>query len=164
MAPPREWTELPAGEARPASVEPLELLPFYLNPYRVAGLLLLVNALVGALETMAFTDSPGTPPIPPLVFDVVIGGSLVQGSLRFRYWAIFRAALGLLLRGAVSVAQSDFCSPVFMALYVVGMLNLLVGTDDSRAGKVRIGLSVAAFALYVAVELIGLLVVAIGLA
>lgn len=163
MAPPPDWSELPAAEAAPAVVDPLELLPFYFNPYRVAGLLLLLNAPLVAMESLALADGPGPPPLLPLIFDVVIGGSLVQGSLRFRYWAIVRAGLGLLLNAGLTVAQGDFCTPVFMFLYVAAMLNLLLGTDGSRAGKVRIGISVGAFLLYAALELFGLLVIAAGL-
>ncbi len=139
--------------------EPLDDLPFWRHPYKIAGLLMLVNTLLVIAEGVLIkSNGPiGTSPL-PILFDLVIGGSLLNGSLRWRTWAIVRAVLGLLLMGGLAVSTGDFCTPVMMMCWVGGLVNLLVG----RASGLRIAISLGAFAIYALAEVLGLALAAAG--
>jgi len=142
-----------------AEEAPLDDLPLWRHPYKVAGLLMLVNTLLVIAERILIkSDGVGGSSPLPLIFDVVIGGSLVTGNLRWRTWAIVRAVLGLLLMGGLAVSTGDLCSPVLMLFWVGGLVNLLVG----RAGGLRIVLSLGSFAIYALAEVLGLALAAAG--
>lgn len=127
---------------------------------RIAGGLLITNALILGLEMALMpTDptandpfsSPGRSVIPALI-DVFIGISLLSKNKKVVPWAIFRAALGLVVFVALRAFQGDMLL-VVMQLAVSGALLLLLIGD---AGKPRIAVASALFGTYGLLSMIGI--------
>jgi hypothetical protein len=135
----------PASDLRlPSQVPPP---PTPILAARVAGAILLVAApaaLASANGRMAVA----------VIIDVVLGISLVSGSLRFRVWAIVRACLGAVLFGGQSLAAGQPVEAVFVAVYAGVFPLLLIGTP----GKGRTIAGGVIGGVVVAMTYIGLLV------
>ena len=131
---------------------------------RIAGALLLVNAaiLIGEAILLPHTGpssssaDPLTTRVPfvPAITDVVIGGFLLAGSMGVRVWAIVRALLGGLVYVGLHAVKSEWLLAGMQALVSTSLLLLLIG----NAQRVRIGVGLALFGFYCAVEAYGLFV------
>jgi len=145
-APPGE-DAVPPEEARRAPGE----LP---QAVRIAGALLLVNGGLVLLEKVVMSSKDASPfrGILPVIFDVVIGVSLIKGNPKFRKWAIVRCVLGAILFAGINIAAGQPLMAGIQLMVSGSLLALLVGD----ASKPRIALACGTFGLYVLFALIGL--------
>lgn len=127
------------------ALESTELFPGW-NGYRIAGVCLLLHAVTSLLDFLVSMDLGEASPrgFVPVIFDAVIGGSLLTGSTQWLGWAIFRASIGAVLFSAVHAMRGDYAAVGLQVLASGGLLGLLIG----RAGQARIVASIAAFGLY----------------
>lgn len=136
----------PTGPPAPVAPAHTELVPGW-NGRRIAGGVLLVNAVTTCIDqivALQLGDSFEPRGVLPIVFDVVIGLSLLVGQDRFLGWAIARAAIGAVLFSIVQAAQGNYCG-VPMQLMVSGaLLGLMIG----EATKPRMIASIVVYALY----------------
>lgn len=130
-APPAE--PLPVFDAQPS---------FFDSPLRVAGIAVLVDAVISLLCMLAigptgFLFRTG--------FDVYIGLNLMKGNERFRGWAMLRGAIWLVY-GFVNLGKGSdaWFDIAFSALFLVSMLGFLFG----EASRTRVVLSSIVFAVY----------------
>lgn len=132
-----------------------ELVPGW-NGRRIAGGLLLIHALTTSVDTL-FALRMGDELSPrvaiPIVFDVVIGLSLLAQQDRFLAWAIFRAAVGAIVFSIASALEGNYCGVPMQLLVSGSLLGLLVG-DATRP---RMIVSLLAYGLYL-VTFVGLVV------
>ena len=135
-----------AGIAAAYVAPPAELIPGW-PARRLAGIALIftgITTVVDLLMAVDLGDSVNPRGILPIVFDFIIGGSLLLGSERFLGWAILRAALGAVLWSVIHAMQGNYVAIPLQLLVSSALLLLLVG----HAGKVRTIAGLAAFALY----------------
>ncbi|MBK9264350.1 MAG: hypothetical protein IPM54_31680 [Polyangiaceae bacterium] len=145
---------------------PMQPAPPPVVPYeatlgqRIAGALLIANAIIVGLELAIIPadptsknpfDSPGRSVLPALI-DVGIGIALLSKSKSVLPWAIFRAALGLVVFVALRLVQGDMFLAV-MQMAVSGSLLLLLIGD---ASKPRIAVGSALFGIYGLLSLVGI--------
>jgi hypothetical protein len=116
---------------------------------RVAGLLLILN---GALAGLEFLDARGQN-ILPIIIDILIGISLLQGKVRWRTLAIVRVALGAAIFTAIHLIGADYVLAVLQLVVSGSLLLVLVG----EAKKVRIAVACSLFGVYALLEVVGLL-------
>lgn len=136
------------------------------NPYettlgqRIAGGLLITNAVILFLEMALMpTDptshdplsTPGRSVVPALI-DIFIGIALLSKNKKVLPWAIFRAALGLVIFVALRAVQGDMLLVVMQLAVSSALLLLLVG----NAGKPRIAVAGALFGTYALLSLTGI--------
>jgi len=79
---------------------------------RIAGVLLILNAILVLIERAVMKSPAGQPaafstPLPAII-DLVIGGSLVAGRMNLRIWAIVRCVAGGVIFTALQLAHQDF--------------------------------------------------------
>ena len=148
-APPREHDVVPVEAPYRAPGE----LP---KAVRIAGALLLVNGALVLLEKVVLSSkiTGGSPVngVLPVIFDVVIGVSLIKGNPKFRTWAIVRCVLGAILFSGIQIAAGQPVAVVIQLMVSGSLLALLVGD----ASKPRTALACGVFGIYVLLELIGL--------
>jgi hypothetical protein len=90
---------------------------------RVAGVLLLASApaaLMGTKGSMAIA----------VIIDVLLGISLVRGSLKYRWWTILRACVGALFFGGQSIVAGERLEAAFVTVYAGCYPLLLLGTPS----------------------------------
>jgi hypothetical protein len=131
---------------------------------RVAGALLIANALLVFIEGAVTIGQPTTPAatpgasVMPALIDLGIGASLVSGSGKTARWAVIRVGLGLLLWGGIQLAQGEYAMVALQSLVSAALLLLLLGD----AGRARIAAGATAFGLYAIVSLLGIAVLVGG--
>jgi hypothetical protein len=119
---------------------------------RVAGAMLLASAVLGAFELAAGASTSVRDTLLGIVFNVIIGRSLLMRRERWRTWAMIRAAAWVVL-SIGDAATHDSPWPVVVNGLVAGALvTLLVG----RAGTVRVIVGCALFAAFALLEIAGL--------
>lgn len=127
---------------------------------RIAGGLLITNAVIVFLELAIMPSEPTSKEpfsspgqsILPAIIDVVIGVSLLSKSKKVLPWAIFRAALGLVLFVAVRAIQGDVFLAVMQVAVSGSLLLLLVGD----ASKPRIAFGSVLFSIYGLLSFVGI--------
>jgi hypothetical protein len=137
----------PTSSVAPAAET--EISPISARAPQVAGVIML--ATVPAALISAGTH-PGATYL-AILFDVLIGVSLVRGNLKYRSWAVFRCVLGLLLYGGPAAAKGEVGEAVGIAAFSGSLLLLLVGTP----GKVRTIFGAVGAGLLTALAYVGLL-------
>lgn len=128
---------------------------------RIAGGLLLANALAIVLETalgVASSGIPGHPPIAAAVHDLVIGAMLVGGVRKVLAWTVFRVCAGALLFVAMHVYQGDRLSAAFQLAFSASLLLLLLGAP----GRPRVATALAIFSVVIVFEIAGIIGIATG--
>ncbi len=150
-----------APPTAPMQERPPPIVPFEATlGQRIAGALLIANAAIVGLEMLLMTPDPtlkdpfsssGRSVVPALI-DVIIGVYLLSKNKKVVPWAIFRAALGLVIFVAVRVVQGDAFLAV-MQIAVSGSLLLLLIGD---ASKPRIAVGGALFGVYGLLSLVGI--------
>jgi hypothetical protein len=131
---------------------------------RLAGLLLLVNALLVLVEAALSLHAPGAASgslpagmrLVPAVIDMAIGATLVSGSGRLVLWATVRVVAGMLVFTAMQL-KNPLAAGV-QVLVTVSFLLLLVGD----AGKPRVAVGASLFGLYALAEVLALVAPLIG--
>lgn len=136
----------PASTSEPASASPLS---FVTGP-RVAGAIMIATVPAALLGSRG--GQPATTYL-AIVFDVLIGVSLVRGNLKYRLWAVLRCLLGLLIYGGPAIARSEVAEAIGIVAYSGSLLVLLVGTP----GKARTIIGTVAATLLCVVAYVGLL-------
>ncbi|MCY1059805.1 hypothetical protein [Nannocystis sp. SCPEA4] len=142
----------PAGKATDAS-----------TGHRVAGALMIVNALLVLLESI-WLPAPAQTALPQPSFsvtalvDVALGVSLLSGSAAAVKFSLVRVGLGLLCFTAIDLVTGEWLAAGMQVAVSVAFLLLLVG----RAGKLRIAGAGLLFGLYVAVEALGAYIILSG--
>jgi hypothetical protein len=132
---------------------------------RIAGGLMLVNAIVLLLEKAMMPDTgaglptglPSTTVVPAII-DLVIGSMLLSNNNKVVGLAIVRVVLGLLLFGGAFAVQADYLMAAFQVVVSTSFLLLLVG----QAGRARIVAAIVLFTGYLAMEALGAYVIATG--
>jgi hypothetical protein len=129
---------------------------------RIAGALFVVNGFFHLLELAVVpADLPGAGNDGErgastgwlgLVFDFIIGLTLVAKYPRLRTWAVVRVVLGAVAFTVKHAISGDMFSAAFQLIVTASFLVLLLGAP----GKARIALGLALFAVYAAVEILGL--------
>lgn len=150
-----------APPTAPAPEPPPAIVPYEATlGQRIAGGLLIANAAIVGLELLIMpTDptskdpfsSPGRSVV-PAVIDVFIGVSLLSKNKKVLPWAIFRAALGLVLFLAIRAMQGDVFLAVMQVAVSGSLLLLLIGD----ASKPRIAFASALFSIYGLLSLVGI--------
>src|SRR5262249_17806255 len=118
---------------------------------RVAGWVLLLNAVLGVVERAA-TDIAQQGSTFALIIDFAIGLSLVRGRPRYLKWAIARAVLGALVFCTLAAVRSDYVMAGFQAAFSGALLALLIG----NAGAARIIVAGSIVVLCLVAEGVGL--------
>lgn len=150
-----------APPTAPAPEPPQDFVPYETTlGQRIAGALLIANAVIIGLEFLLMpTDptskdplsSPGRSVLPAII-DIAIGVSLLSKNKKVLTWAIFRAALGLVLFVGIRVAQGDMLSAVMQLAVSGSLLLLLIG----NASKPRIAVASGLFGIYGLLSLVGI--------
>jgi hypothetical protein len=152
------------AEPDPPAIAPGPVSDGATRAQRIAGGVLIANALLVLLETIILKDDPspggfsaGRSFIPALI-DVGIGGSLLSGNRKLLGWAVVRVALGLVIFAGMSVASKDYYTTVMQVVVSGALLALLLGD----AGKPRVVAALSGFGLYAALEVIGVVSILTG--
>ena len=120
---------------------------------RVAGGVLIANALVTAASMALVKDAGGAATsIHGVVIDLVVGGGLLAGKVRWQKWGFVRAVVGGVIFCALFAVQKDWLSMVFQ-LTLSGALTLLLLGEP---GKPRIATAVALCLPYFLLATLGL--------
>lgn len=128
---------------------------------RIAGALLLINAVLIFTEVILVKDAPQGPAsalkspttwIVPALIDIGIGVSLLIGKRTLVPWAILRSVGGVVLGAALHLSTNNPLGAVMTAVLCAALLALLIG----EAGRLRIGLAVAGSSLVWLIEVVGL--------
>lgn len=93
----------------------------------LAGGLLIANAGLAFTELALTTPENGARMFVSIAIDLLIAGTFLKGSGKYRGFAIFRVVLGLLLFAGVSLSAGDYLTPAFVAVGHGGLLLVLVG-------------------------------------
>lgn len=153
----------PAADAAPPS-RPARSLDATTGQ-RVAGGFLLVNALLtlgwllagpAATATVALGDISPAMTVVPAVIDLLVGTSLARGRKGLVALATLRAGLGGVLFTAMQIHEP--ASAAAQVLLSGAVLLLLLGD----AGRVRVALGAAVFAIYALLGSVGLVALAVG--
>ncbi|UJR85480.1 hypothetical protein [Sandaracinus amylolyticus] len=123
-----------------------ELLPEW-NGRRIAGICLFFTAITSMLDlglAIQMGDSPSPRAAMPIVFDLIIGGSLVLQQDRFLGWALARAALGGVVWSVIHAAQGNYCAIPLQLMASGALIGLLAG----EAPRGRIIASLVVFGLF----------------
>lgn len=134
-------TESPSAAVHPAA--------------RVAGGVFLLTGVIAALTLCLGFGRPISPAailIPSTMIDVLIGMSLLRGSVRWRGLAIVRVIGGMLLWGGAAIVRNDTISIVSVVVYCSAALLLLIG----RPGRARFAVGVVGMSLYLGVTALAL--------
>jgi hypothetical protein len=116
----------------PADVAAKEVEERALLAMRVGGGLLIACALIVAFNMITgVVETMGSPVA--LIIDVLIGASLLQGNPKWKGFAIFRVTAGLIVFGALAIAQGDPATMIVQAALSTSLLLLLVG----KPGRLR---------------------------
>ncbi|MBV9890407.1 MAG: hypothetical protein JO090_05905 [Rhizobacter sp.] len=97
---------------------------------QVAGALMLASA---PATLISVSSSGGAGFAGSAIVDILLGISLVRGSLKWRGFAIFRVVLGAVIFGGKELLGPNILAGVFSFAYAVPFLLLLLGTP----GKAR---------------------------
>jgi hypothetical protein len=130
---------------------------------KVAGGILIANALIVFASMAVLKEAPGahaglsSSPISGII-DILIGGSLLTGNLKYRSWAIVRVALGTLLFCGLALAQGDAITFGLQAIFSGSLIALLVG----EAGMGRVVAGGLGAGLCLLLELVAVLALASG--
>ncbi len=142
------------------------IAPQPISPYhatlgqRIAGALLISNAAIVALERIVMPSDPTSKDpfdspsrvIMPILIDVAVGVALLMKTKGVVPWAIFRAALGLVVFVVLRLVQGDMFLAVMQIAVSSALLLLLIGD----AGKPRIAVGGALFGMYALLSLVGI--------
>jgi hypothetical protein len=142
-------------------VAPQEATPSTINPLHVTGIILLINAVLGLIEMgvmLSAREKGGFNSPVPLIIDAVVGVGLLQNKPDYRRWAIIRSVLGLVVYSGILIAKNDPFSAVINAVYIAGLLMLLIG----QPGKGRIWAGIGLAAVCMLLEMLGLMMMATG--
>ncbi|MRG90555.1 hypothetical protein [Polyangium spumosum] len=125
---------------------------------RIAGGLLIVNAVLVLIEAAVLPPDPDPTPLTspgrtflPAIIDVAIGISLLARNRKFLPWAIVRVVFGLIVLTAVLAFKDPFLA--VMQVVVSGSLLLLLVGD---AGKPRVAVGGVLFGVYALINVLGL--------
>lgn len=121
---------------------------------RIAGGILLLNAIALLAERILMpSEAKGLASNPvSMGLDLIIGGMLLAGARKLLILAKIRTVLGGLVLPAVHIAAGNPFVAGLQVVFSTGLLLLLFG----NAGKIRIGLGVAAAGLCLGLEAMGL--------
>jgi hypothetical protein len=123
---------------------------------RIAGAVLMVNgvAAFGELFLPGVNDPTSGVLHSPLaiIVDLAVGLALLRGAKKWQNIAVYRVLLGCLLFTGAAVFQEDWFQAGFQVLFSASLLGLLWG----KAGRARVGASLAATTLLMVIEGIGL--------
>jgi len=129
---------------------------------RLAGGFLVVNAIAVLLETALMRGSAPGGGVPGAlgssIIDIVLGVGLLAGAQKVLTLSRIRVALGLLVFPIILLALGQGFQAGFQVVFSGGLLLLLVG----RAGVARMALGGATVGLFLALEGVGLLGLAVG--
>ena len=120
---------------------------------RIAGGVLLINALLLLAETAVTAKTPGSIGMRSSLVDLIVGGGLVAGSERMLVWAKVRVVLGAIVFTIIQFAGGSALGGLFQLLFCGCLMALLFG----NAGKIRIGIAGGLVGIYFLLEVIGLL-------
>lgn len=122
---------------------------------RVAGGMLLVNAVLALVAALSAKDGSGAMSggamVGPAIIDIVIGVTLLNGSGRLVPLAMIRVVLGTIFFSATSASQNPV-GVVLQLLIAAGLLLAMIGD----ASKARLGAGASIFGL-ACVLLLGIL-------
>ncbi|MDI3286356.1 hypothetical protein [Polyangium sp. 15x6] len=157
-APPPEANAY-APPTAPLREPPPERAPHEVTPaQRIAGGLLIVNAVLVLIEAAVLPPDPNPTPLTspgrsflPAIIDIVIGVSLVSKNRKFLPWAVVRVAFGLVVLTALLAFKDPFLA--VMQVVVSGSFLLLLVGD---AGKPRMAVGGALFGIYALINVLGL--------
>jgi hypothetical protein len=144
-APPKADTAL-------APSAPVSLLKGVTRGTRIAGALLLTNAIVVLAERVLLPQVAGGAFVAAPFIDAIIGISLLLGRPTLRVWALVRCVLGGVVFVGISVARQDYVTAGMQAMLSGSLIALLIGD----AGLARIIISCVLFGICMLLELIDL--------
>jgi hypothetical protein len=121
---------------------------------RVAGGILLVNAALLLLEKVVMPEDKGFAGAPvSMIFDVLIGGTLIAGMSKWLPFAKFRAIAGGIVLTAVHLSMGSPLVAGLQLVFSAGLISLLFG----RPGTLRIVASVFPIGLVFLASFLGVL-------
>jgi hypothetical protein len=128
---------------------------------RIAGVMLILNALLVVSEFLFYTPSPGEPEVMStgtrcvsIILDLLIGLSLLKGSRSLTPFAVLRSVLG----AGLYFAKASFLVAALQLLFFVPLIALVVG----KPRVLRVLLAICGFALYAFLGALGTVAQVVG--
>lgn len=154
---PRCANNATAGEPAAAPLEGTPEAPggsgFVTLGMRVAGGVLVANALVNAASMALVKDAGGAAnSFHSVVIDLVVGGGLLAGKVRWQKWGFVRAVVGGVIFCAMFAFQQDWMSMVFQLMLSGALTLLLLG----EPGTPRVATAMALCLPYFLLAILGL--------